>query len=189
MTLIESLYAQGVRALREPRAAAADVLALGIPREVVVPTLVLIAIVSIFLDNALFAVLPTVETVASPFRSLAVYLAAAGLFAITITFVGRWFGGMGKFEDALLLVAFLQAMFLPASAIQVVLAVLSPSLAVLFMLCVLLFLLWVQVNFVAALHGFATLGRAFAVMLVASLLVAIVMLPFTVPTTMSLSDV
>ncbi|MEM6387145.1 MAG: YIP1 family protein [Pseudomonadota bacterium] len=189
MTLFDSLYAQGLRAIREPRAAAADILALGVPFQIVLSTLVLLAILSVLLDTLLFAVMGNVEVETQPFRSLVVYLAITGVFSLVVTLVGRWFGGLGSIEDALLLVAFLQAMLLPASALQVVLALVSPDLAVLFIFGVALFLFWIQVNFVAALHGFQSLGRAFAVTLIASFIVAFAVAPFTVPETMSMSDV
>lgn len=188
MTLLDSLYAQAVRALREPRAAAADVLALGVPRETVLPALILVAIISVFLDTALFAVMPDVDATFAPFRSIVFYLAVAGLFAFVISFVGKWFQGVGSIADALLLIVFLQAMLLPASAVQIVLALISPQLAVLFIYLVALFLFWIQVNFVAALHGFNTLGRAFAVTLIASFIVAFFLAPFF-QQSMSMTDV
>ncbi len=189
MTLIESLYAQGIRAFREPRAAAADIMALGVPREVVIPALFLVAILSVLLDTALFAAMPEVNVESAPFRSLVFYVAIAGTFAFVITFVGRWFQGVGTIEDALLLVVFLQAMLLPASAIQLALALVSPNLAVMFIFVVALFLIWVQINFVAALHGFSSLWRAAAVTVISSFIVAFVAAPFMAASTVSVSDV
>ncbi len=189
MTLIESLFAQGVRALREPRAAAADIIALGVPREVVVPALFLVAILSVLIDTALFAAMPEIGAPRSPFRSLVFYVAVAGAFAFVVTFVGRWFQGVGTLENALLLIVFLQAMLLPASAVQLVLAMVSPNLAVMFIFVVALFLVWIQINFVAALHGFSSLWRAAAVTVLSSFLIAFVAAPFIAAPEVSLSDV
>ncbi|MEO0916125.1 MAG: YIP1 family protein [Pseudomonadota bacterium] len=189
MTLLDSLYAQGLRAVREPRAAAADILALGVPREVVLPALVLVAILNVLLDTALFAAIPDIEITSAPLRSLVFYLAVASAFAFVLTFVGKWFEGVGNFEDALLLTVVLQAMMLPATAIQVALAFVSPDLAVLFLFVVVLFIVWIQINFVAALHGFSTLGRAVAVTLIASFIVYFIASPFMAGPTPSAADV
>ncbi|MEM7719902.1 MAG: YIP1 family protein [Pseudomonadota bacterium] len=189
MTLLDSLLAQGVRAVREPRAAAADILALGVPRDVVLPALVLVAILNVMLDTALFAAIPDVQITSEPLRSLVFYLCVASGFALILSFVGKWFQGVGNFEDALLLIVVLQAMILPATAIQVMLALFSPSLAILFLYAVVLYMVWVQINFVAALHGFSTLGRAVAVTLIASFIVFFIAAPFMAGPAPGVSDV
>ncbi len=189
MNLVESLIAQGVRAFREPRAAAADILAMGVPKEVVIPALFLVAILSVLIDTALFAAMPEIGAPRSPFQSLVFYVAIASAFAVVVTYVGRWFQGVGKLEDALLLIVFLQAMLLPASVIQLLLAMISPNLAIMFIFVVALFLVWIQINFVAALHGFSSLWRAAAVTVAASFVVAFVAAPFLAPAEVSLSDV
>lgn len=188
MTLIESLYAQGVRALREPRAAAADVLQLGFPKAALAPSLLLVCVLSVILDVALTAVLPEVTPRTTPFQTLFFYALTAVAFSMVVTVVGKWLGGVGKFEDSLLLIVFLQAMLLPASVLQLLIAIVSPQLAVFFMLAVAVFLIWIQVNFVAALHGF-TLGRAFVVSLISSVAVALIASPFLVTEPMVVSDV
>ncbi len=189
MTLIESLYAQGIRAFREPRAAAADIMALGVPREVVVPALFLVGILSVLIDTALFAAIPELGLERSPFRSLVFYVVIAAFFAFVVTFVGKWFQGVGTLDNALLLVVFLQAMLLPASIIQLGLALVSPNMAVMFIFVVALFLIWVQINFVAALHGFSSLWRAAAVTVLSSFIVAFVAAPFIAAPELSVSDV
>jgi len=181
MTLIESLYAQGIRALRQPRAAAADVLQLGVPREALAPALLLVAVLAVLLDYGLGFAIPDVTLAGSPFRMLFIYMAVTVAFSVAVTVVGRWFGGSGTFEDALLLTIFLQAMLIPASALQIVLALVVPFVALLFIFAVAVLLFWIQVNFVAALHGFSGLGRAFAVTLIVSFAVALLLTPFILP--------
>ncbi len=189
MTLIESLIAQGVRALREPRAAAADILALGIPREALVPGLLLISIIGVVLDTVLMAAIPEVGLHQSPFRTAVFYMTTSVVFSLSLAQVGKWMGGLGGFQDALTLVAFMQAMLLPASAVQIVLAMASPQLAMVFMIGVGVFLIWVQINFVAALHGFRSLGRAFVVTLIASFVAFLIAAPFFTISAVEVSDV
>lgn len=189
MTLLDSLYAQGVRAIREPRAAAADILALGVPRDVVLPALVLVAILNVLLDTALFAAIPDIEITSAPLRSLVFYVGVACGFAFILTFVGKWFQGVGSFDSALLLTVVLQTMILPATVVQVVLALFSTELAILFLYAVVLFMVWIQINFVAALHGFSSLGRAVAVTLIASFIVYFIAAPFMAGPVPGVSDV
>lgn len=167
MTLIESLYAQGVRAIREPRAAAADVLALGIPREALVPGLFAVVTISVILNTISEALAPSPFVIVTPFQMTILLSVMMVAFSFSVAKAGQYLGGLGTFQDSLLLMIFLQAMFLPAVALQILLFVILPTLAGLFILAVMLFLTWVHVNFIAALHGFTALGRAFGVLILA----------------------
>ena len=192
MTLLESLYAQGVRALREPRAAAADVLALGIPREALVPGLFAVVAISVILNTISEMLAPSPFVVITPFQMMVLLTVMMTAFSFAVAKTGQYMGGLGTFQDSLLLMIFLQAMFLPAVALQIVLFVIFPALAGLFILVVMVFLTWVHVNFIAALHGFPTLGKAFGVLLMAVVLTFFVLMfvaPFLVTQTGALSDV
>ena len=192
MTLIESLYAQGIRALREPRAAAADVLALGIPREALVPGLFAVVAISVILNTASEALAPSPFVIVTPFQMTILLAVMMVTFSFAVAKAGQMLGGIGTFQDSLLLMIFLQAMFLPAVALQLLLFVLMPALAGLFILGVMIFLTWVHINFIAALHGFPTLGRAFGVLMmavVATFFVLMFVAPLLVTPTGALSDV
>ena len=79
-------------------------------------------------------------------------------FSFAIARIGQFMGGGGSFPDALLLMILLQVMFLHAAALQLVLAVVTPALAGLVTLAVMIFLTWVHLNFIAALHGFTSVA-------------------------------
>ena len=167
MTLLDSLIAQGVRALREPRAAAADVLTLGYPRSALAPALFLVVAISVILNTISEFLAPSPFVTITPFQMTVLLTIMLVVFSFAVAKAGSWLGGVGGFHDSLLLMIFLQAIFLPAVAAQIVLFVLAPPLAGIFILVVMVFLTWVHVNFIAALHGFTTLGRAFGVLLLA----------------------
>ena len=167
MNLIDSLLFQGIRALREPRAAAADVIALGVPREAMGPALFLVVILSVILNSVTEMLAPNPLVRMTPFQMTILVTVLILVFAYTIFKAGQLLGGIGTFQDSLLLMIFLQALFLPAAATQVVLFLVSPGLAGLFIIAVMLFLTWLQINFIAALHGFSSLGPAIGAMLVA----------------------
>lgn len=183
MTLIESLFAQGVRALKDPRGAAADVIALGFPREALVPALFLVVAVSVILNSVSEILAPNPLLQISPFQMAMVLMVMLVAFAFAVARAGRLLGGLGTFHDSLLLMIFLQALFIPAVIVQMVLFALSPGLSGLFFLGVVIFLTWVHINFIAALHGFGTLGRAVGVLvmaMIATFLVLAVVAPFFV---------
>lgn len=192
MTLIESLYAQGVRALREPRAAGADIIALGIPREALAPGLFAVVAISVILNTVSEALAPSPFVIITPFQMAILLTLMMVSFSFAIAKIGQLMGGLGRFHDALLLMIFLQVMFLPAVALQLVLSVVTPALAGLVTLVVMIFLTWVHLNFIAALHGFTSLGRAFGVLLlsvVATFFVLMFVAPLLVTPTGVLSDV
>ena len=176
MTLIESLYRQGIRALRAPRAAAADVLQLGVPREALVPGLFAVVAISVILNSISEALAPSPFIVISPFQMVVLLTVMLVAFSFAVARSGKVLGGVGTFQDSLLLMIFLQAIFLPAVALQILLFILLPALAGLFILVVMIFLTWVHLNFIAALHGFPTLGRAVGVLLMAVVLTFVVLM-------------
>ena len=167
MTLIDSLLAQGVRALREPRAAAADVLALGVPREALAPGLFLVVVLSVILNGVTEMLAPNPLAQVTPFQMSILVIVMMLAFAYSIFKAGQLMGGVGSLQDSLLLMIFLQALFLPAAAAQIVLFLISPYLAGLFIVAAMLFLTWVQINFIAALHGFPSFGPAIGVLVIA----------------------
>jgi hypothetical protein len=77
-------------------------------------------------------------------------LVVAGLAAR----VGRAFGGVGGFWDALTLIVWLNAVMLLIQVLQLVLLVVAPPVAGMIALATLFWAMWVFANFVAELHGF-----------------------------------
>lgn len=176
MTLLDTLYAQGARALRDPRAAAADVIALGVPREALPPALFLVVVLGVIINAIAEAIVPSPMGLISHFQMTVFLLVLIVTFATSVCRIGRAMGGIGNCSDSLLLAIFFQAVFIPAQVLQVVLMALSPGLAGAFALFLFVFGIWVNTNFVAALHGFPGLGKSLGVLLLSSIVVAIVMM-------------
>ncbi|MCC6001067.1 MAG: YIP1 family protein [Pararhodobacter sp.] len=81
--------------------------------------------------------------------------AAMNLIAISLlTVVGRMFGGIGRFEDAILLVGWLQMLMVGMQAIQVVVMLLLPPLGALVLVLAIAAFFWLFSGFTCALHGF-----------------------------------
>lgn len=176
MTLIDSLYRQALRAYSDPRGAAADVLTLGVPREAVIPGLFLVVTLSVLFGVVSEEVGRTGATISAPLVAVLSLALLQAVYAGAVAKVGQAMGGEGTFADALLLAVFMQAMFLPAAVLEVVLSAISPDLAALFLIAVALFATWIQINFVAALHGFVSLGRAFVAFLIATVIASLVLM-------------
>ena len=171
MTLLESLVAQGKRAFREPRAAAADVIALGFPKEALAPALLLVVVVSVLLSAVSDFIAPPPIDIPYFKSALLVFIIFTS-FSFAIAKVGKMMGGVGSFPDSLLLAIFFQAIFIPVQAIQIALLLVSADVSALLAFGIILFGFWINVNFIAALHGFTSLGRALGVLILASIAVA-----------------
>ena len=176
MTLLETLYSQGVRAWREPRAAAADVLALSPPREALIPAMLLVTVLSVIINAGAEAIAPSPLGAIPHFQLTVFMLALFVAFAMAVCKIGRAMGGIGQCSDSLLLAVFFQAIFVPAQVLQVVLLAVSPIVASFFAVFLFFFGIWVNLNFIAALHGFSSLGKSLGVLILSSVAVAIIMM-------------
>lgn len=102
---------------------------------------------------------------------LVAMLLAAGLMAS----VGRIFGGQGSFDDALLLVVWIEVLLLAVQAVQIVLALAMPAVAGVLGLAAIVLFLWLTVQFVKALHGFHSSFKVVMVMLATMIAVGFVL--------------
>ena len=151
-----------------PREGAETMLALGLPRQALWLAFALVIVLSMLLGDLLYllAGLPgegalTSPLVGSPVVAGLVQGAFLFLMAHAITHVGRVFGGTGRFEEALTLVVWLQFIFICVQVLQLVAVVVIPPMAGLITLLAVGLFFWLLVNFIAALHGFTSLGLVF----------------------------
>jgi Yip1 domain len=174
MSVLNALISTGRMALSQPREAAVTLLSMGVPRAAIGPGFALIVVLSVLLGAFGELVAPgQLGGGISPFSSV---LFNGGLFlgySITIWKIGSAMGGKGALEESILLAVFFQAIFMPAILIQLFLLLVMPPLAGLFTMALLIFSIWVNVNFIDALHGFGSLGRSLGVFLMSSLAVAV----------------
>jgi len=95
------------------------------------------------------------------------FVLAAGIIlsASSLQVAGRILGGHGRFQDALLVTVWLNALGLAVELVAILLTPLSINLATLAFLGGFLFLIWPLLHFVRVLHGFSGLGRSFVAVL------------------------
>ena len=164
------------QALREPREAANTVVSMGIPRDALWPGFALMVVPSTLISYAGGGP----QTVAGEqLMGPILFTIASGLGGAVSVFlvwrIGAALGGRGEFEEALLLTIFLQSILLAGQVIEFAVFVVSPPLAALFSFALLILTFWINLNFIAALHGFPSLWKSLGVLVLASLGVGLVL--------------
>jgi hypothetical protein len=152
--------------LRDPRRTARRLMALNLPPQAAWLGAAVIAALSAILTHLTFGVLAARQGQTAPLP--APLMTAAFQYAVLVATVlgvhqiGRRFGGQGRFEDALLLIVWLQFILVCVQAAQLLALVVVPPLADLLSLGGLVLFLWLLTAFVAEVHSFASMGRVFA---------------------------
>lgn len=148
--------------LREPRAAAGQVVRLLPDTQSRILALGAVAAASGALGVAgeqLFAFVTKIDLGPSS-NAVPLALFQAGLMvyvAFAMTVFGRQFGGQGRFGDAFTLVLWIEAIMVVGNIAQLVVMVFFPLIATLATLALFALMVWLLVQFTAALHGFTNL--------------------------------
>lgn len=173
----QALISIARNAYRDPREAAVRLLSLGVPNEAVWPAFGVIILVSVLIGGLSDLAAPPAAGPQISYILMVVLLAVIFLaFALGIWKVGRAFGGKGSFEECLVVGIFFQGVLLPLQMLQLALVILMPGVAGVFGIALLFYGVWVNVNFIDALHGFASFGKSLGVLILASFVAAIAML-------------
>ncbi len=171
--------------VQQPRLGARVVLGEGLPNPTRWMALAFTAVASALSIHLTLALMPPSEVPADVIVPGPVMLAVlqGGVMVLTALAawqIGRWRGGRGRIEDAVLLMAWLQFIMLCLQVIQIVVMLGAPLLGDLIGLSGIVLFLWLLTAFVAELHGFSSLpavfagilGTIFAVALLLSLVLA-----------------
>ncbi len=162
---------------REPREAASTLLSMGVPKQVLWPAFTLLVVLSVILIFLIGAPTgPNDEAIVSPF-SLTLSSALAGAASVILIWkIGDFMGGKGGFDETLLLTVFLQGMIFAGQLVELALVLVIPPIADIYYIALIVFMFWLNLNFIAVLHGFGSLWRAFGVLVFASIGVAFVLI-------------
>ncbi|MFV0385934.1 Yip1 family protein [Paracoccus sp. (in: a-proteobacteria)] len=112
-----------------------------------------------------------------PFAMAGTQILSVALVAGLMAGVGRMFGGKGRFEDALLLVVWIQVVLELVQAVQIVLTLILPPAGSLMTILSLVLSIWLMVKFSMELHGF-TSGAKVLLALIGTLFVTAFVLSF-----------
>ena len=170
----DDLIALAKTTLRAPREAAREIMALGLPRNVLWTALALVAAINTLILQILISASPP-ETqaqfpsyfVGSP---LAVYVLFAGIMVVymhSVYWAGLALGGKGLLFDVVALLVWLQALRTIAQFAVVALTFVVPALAGLLSLVVFAVALWILLNFVTEAMGLPSIGHAMMALLLA----------------------
>jgi hypothetical protein len=162
----------------DPRGAAERLMRLDLPAPVLWEALALVVALSvitaqlttIFLGGA---AAPEAEMMGDFFANPLLMGVIQGAVLVVMVFavhvIGRAMGGVGRFEDAIALVAWLQFLLVCLQVAQTFVGFLSPALSGLVGLAGIVLFFWLLTQFVMALHAFESAAMVF-VMIMVSLL-------------------
>ena len=166
-----------LRTLQSPREGAAEVLALGVPREAHVLLMAVVVILSALLTQ-FFAVLALIVSPAAAMAQTGLTVTVAIHFGSLITLIalvqgiGRAMGGTGRIEETTVLMCWLQFVMMVVSVAQSLLILVMPPIAGLVLFVGVGILFWLLTHFIAALHGFRSLAGVFGMIIATAFMVA-----------------
>lgn len=162
----------------EPRASARRIMDAGVPVSARWQGLALVVVLSAVLGQAATWLMPGAAGIAGgmagPMQSVMLQGGALLAMVFAAHHVGRMMGGRGRFEDALLLITWLQGIMVLVQLVQVVALVVLPPLAGIFSILGVALFLWLLTNFLAELHGFESLGKVLGAVVVTAVALAFV---------------
>lgn len=169
--MLDRVFQMIRQTVTDPKEGAETVLALGLPRGTLWLGMGLVVVLTVIMYRAGLMIAPRTPGVTpqlpdSPFMLAIMIWGLLALSAYCLYFIGRAFGGTGKFEEALSLVIWLQVVLLAFQVIQLLLMTVSPVLAVFLGAAVFLLSIWIFVNFISVLHGFRSLAMVFVGLLI-----------------------
>lgn len=162
----------------DPQGAARRLVALDLPAPVLWQALVLVVALSAMaaqVSSLLLSGGPAAEGEAllpfaeSPLLVGLIQGAILVIMVFAVHWIGRSFGGVGRIEDSIAAVTWLQFLLVCLQVVQLGVGVVSPALSGLVGLAGIVFFFWLLTQFVMAVHEFESAAMVF-VMIVVSLL-------------------
>jgi hypothetical protein len=174
---VQYLMNLGGLTLRDPSRAAGVIVAMGLPGQALAPALGVVAIANAALFALTNILMPPPGPMPLVFQSPLLFclIIAVGvlLSGTALTWVGRFFGGQGRFEDVLALLIWLQILRAMVQAVVLVLMFIAPGMAALLVFVAGLYGVWILLHFLKVALLLGSLWRALTVFVAAS--VAIVL--------------
>ncbi|EBA17882.1 hypothetical protein RSK20926_19127 [Roseobacter sp. SK209-2-6] len=177
-----SLLPLAILTLRQPGAAARSLLLSPLSREAIWTALCLIVVLNALSYTVMNLLFPLSEELSFLKLSTGSYIiistALTVLFALLLSVGGRWLGGQGRFLPVLTLLIWIQVVQLFLQVLVIVFTFALPLLGSLLGLVGNLFLVFVLLHFINEAHGFASLWRSAAVVVMAAILLFFAMMFF-----------
>lgn len=168
------LLGMALQCIPEPRKIAREIQALRYSRAVLWQTFALFEVLSMAVgvavsliyppDPELLAVIRENPVLAITTKPILAGMIGASLLVITIFaiyWVGRIFGGVGRFDQAILTILWLQFVMLIAQSVMLLLAFFASGLAAMVNVSATVLTFWILSHFIAEMHGFKSVGLVF----------------------------
>ncbi|MCV6595917.1 MAG: YIP1 family protein [Mangrovicoccus sp.] len=172
---LHGLVGAAIQTLRNPHEGARLVMAQNLPKPLLWQMLGVVVALSVVLGQGSVLLFVDQADLAGSFSVLLTPLAMAALQLVVLVvtvlavhWIGRQMGGVGRFEDSLALMVWLQFIMICLQVVQVVAMSISTPFADIIGLVGLVLFFWLLTNFIAALHGFRSLGLVFVMILVSA---------------------
>ena len=155
----EALMTRIVRTLRDPIGEARALLAENPPYQARVLGLLTVVAISAAIGTVFQLLIQVLAKTDDPGGAMAIYFAPVQLVVLIVMafmmfFMGQRFGGTGRFEDALLLVVWMQFILVVGQGLLTLAMIFFPVAASIFTLVLVGLMFWLLTYFTAALHGF-----------------------------------
>lgn len=158
--------------LRDPASAGKRIISMNLGRDVLWTGLALVAAANTMILSVSAMILPPSGLPAFFNSPLAMFVILAGVLVVTvhgIYWTGQALGGQGDLGDVLALLVWLQVLRVGVQLLVTLLIFAAPTLSMVVSLIAAVWALWILLHFIAVAFGFASLGKAAGVLLVATI--------------------
>ncbi|MDX5403405.1 MAG: YIP1 family protein [Rhodobacterales bacterium] len=161
---LNDLPGLAIETLRDPRGTAARLIALDLDLPTIWTALALGAVLNAMIFSVNIMLFPTTFPMQGLFSNPILYaVAMAGGMVIAMhlrTWVGGMMGGQGRLADVTVVLVWLQYLRVAAQALLLLMTILVPALALMAMMVVAFYSIWLMLTFLDVAHRFESLGKA-----------------------------
>ncbi|WP_435312230.1 YIP1 family protein [Primorskyibacter sedentarius] len=176
---LQSLLQLGAQTVLDPRGVARFLIGQRLTREALLIAFALVVAMNTLLYAGMVAFVPQQAAdgviVLTPMVFMLMLGASVAFAILATTWIGRMMGGAATLEQVAILIIWLQGLRFVAQLALIGLGLILPGAGVLLVVAVALVGLWILINFLDEVEGFASLGKS-ALLLFLSALAAVVVL-------------
>lgn len=169
------LPALALATIRSPATAARDLMALNLPSQALWAGLGLVAVAHalFYLFSETVSPSPVTQIIGSPLRYFLLVAVNMALTAFALHRVGRMMGGEAALDDVLVLIVWLNGLYLVSLLAVLLIGLAVPLLGMVLVFATVILGFWITLHFVNEAHRLGSLFRAFGVIVAAIIVVFI----------------
>ncbi|SPF80667.1 YIP1 family protein [Pseudoprimorskyibacter insulae] len=160
------MQARVIQSVQAPRAVADWLIRLQLPRNTVLLAFALVVVLNTLLTGITLLGDPMAALagpLAAPWVMAVVFALMVLIFAACIASIGRMMGGQGRFDQILLMLTWMQALRILVQIAVLIVAFISPGLALIGAFVASLLGIWIFLNLVDVVHAFGSLLKTLGV--------------------------